>query len=134
MMFFILFLSYLKYQSELSSEFLRESTTFIATVNCIILSIKWSFIVMQQYQSNSKFHFIGTLSQINKLCSNFCNRNPAVTTKRQQANGVLHVHSVAAPLVAHCISVLHDVLPEGSRVNYFMRLRTTPKATCHTAH
>ena len=40
MMFFIPFLSYLKHQSELSSEFLRESTTFIATVNYIILGIK----------------------------------------------------------------------------------------------
>ena len=75
---------------------------------------------MQQYKSNSKFHFIGTLSLINKLRSNFYNLNPADTIKPQQANGVLHVHSVAAPLVAHCISVIHDVLPEGSGVNYLM--------------
>ena len=48
----IFFLSELSvfYLSQSSSEFLRESTTFIATVNCIILGIKLPF----KLRSNTK--------------------------------------------------------------------------------
>ena len=147
MMFFILFLSYLKYQFELSSEFLTESKTFIATVNCIILGIKWYFYcyaaILQNFNKNfntsklnktQNFISYALFKSYKKLCTNFYIRNPAVTTKPRQANGVLHVHSVTAPLVAHCISVIHDVLLEGSVANYLMKLRTIPKAACRTAH